>query len=190
MTRPSNPLSIEYILLGLLAENPRHGYDLYKQITHFDAISLVWNIKQSQLYALLDKLEGDGLLLSTMIAGESHMMKKEFRLTGAGEQTFKAWKSSPVEHPRDMRQEFLAKLYFCQKDSEACGFDLIEEQRVLCNEWLISQQMDYSGAQDGQSFERMVFQFRISQTRAMLDWLDFCQEELRTLYKSRLDSGV
>jgi PadR family transcriptional regulator AphA len=179
MTRQSNPLSVEYILLGLLADCPRHGYDLYRQITHFDAISLVWNIKQSQLYALLDKLESDGLLKSTLVAGDSHLMKKNFSLTGAGIQTFKAWKTSPVDHPREMRQEFLAKLYFCQKDGGEAGFELIEEQRSLCYEWLTSQQMDFAAAREDQHFERMVYQFRINQTQAILEWLDYCGIELQ-----------
>jgi DNA-binding PadR family transcriptional regulator len=179
MTRQSNPLSIEYILLGLLYEKPRHGYELYRQITHFDAISLVWKTKQSQLYALLDKLEADGLLVSKLVAGGSHIMKKEFRLTGAGIQTFQAWKTSPVEHVREIRQEFLAKLYFCQKDDGEAGFELIEEQRAMCCEWLTSQQMDMASAQDAQHFEHMVYQFRINQTQAILEWLDYCQLELQ-----------
>lgn len=179
MTRSSNPLSIEYILLGLLSDNPRHGYDLYKQITHFDAISLVWHIKQSQLYALLDKLESDGLLVSTLVAGDSHLMKKLFSLTGAGIQTFHAWKTSPVDHLREIRQEFLAKLYFCLKDGDESGFELIEEQRSLCCEWLTIQQMDFASARDDQHFERMVFQYRINQTQATLEWLDYCRLELR-----------
>ncbi|MHC1781723.1 MAG: PadR family transcriptional regulator [Anaerolineaceae bacterium] len=186
MTRQSNPLSIEYILLGLLADNPRHGYDLFKQITHFDAISLVWNIKQSQLYALLDKLESDGLLKSTMVAGDSHLMKKIFNLTGAGIQTFTAWKTSPVDHLREMRQEFLAKLYFCQKNGGEAGFELIEEQRGLCFEWLTSQQMDYAAAREDQYFERMVYQFRINQTQAILEWLIYCEIELQNQVASLL----
>ncbi len=189
MTRQSNPLSIEYILLGLLADNPCHGYELYRQITHFDAISLVWNIKQSQLYALLDKLESDGLLVSTLIAGNSHLMKKEFRLTSTGIQTFKAWKTSPVDHPREMRQEFLAKLYFCLKDGGEAGFELIEEQRAMCCEWLTSQQMEFASMKDDQDFERMVFHFRIIQTQAITEWLDYCELELRKKIKTILEDG-
>jgi DNA-binding PadR family transcriptional regulator len=53
MPRQQAPLSLEFILLGFLEQKPIHGYDLYKQISSFDAISLVWSVKQSQLYALL-----------------------------------------------------------------------------------------------------------------------------------------
>lgn len=189
MSRQSTPFSIEYILLGFLVENPCHGYDLYKQITHFDAISLVWNIKQSQLYALLDKLEADGLLTSSLVSGDSHLLRKEFKITSMGSQTFNAWKTSPVHHPREMRQEFLAKLYFGLKDNTEAGFELIEEQRTLCSEWLASQQIDYSKTEDDQHFERMVFQFRISQTEAMLEWLNACQIELQDLFKSRFKTS-
>jgi len=189
MTRQSNPLSIEYILLGLLADRPRHGYDLFRQITHFDAISLVWKIKQSQLYALLDKLESDGLLVSSLVAGDFHLMKKEFRLTSAGILTFKAWKTSPVDHLREMRQEFLAKLYFCLKDGEGAGFELIEEQRALCCEWMTSQQFDFAAASEAQHFERMVYQFRISQIQAVLEWLDYCEVELQKQSTGQIDAA-
>ncbi len=54
---------MEYILLGFVAQGPIHGYDLHKKIGEPQGIGLIWRIKQSQLYALLDKLEKDGLLV-------------------------------------------------------------------------------------------------------------------------------
>jgi hypothetical protein len=57
MTKSQAPLSLEHILLGFLCQESTDGYDLYKKINGFEGISLVWNIKQSLLYAMLDKLE-------------------------------------------------------------------------------------------------------------------------------------
>ena len=57
MAKSQAPLSLEHILPGLLCLGPAHGYDLYKKINNFEGISLVWHIKQSLLYAVLDKLE-------------------------------------------------------------------------------------------------------------------------------------
>ena len=65
--RPSIPLTHEYILLGLLHQQPMHGYDLHKEITSREGIAVIWTVKQSQLYALLDKLETQGLLTSTLV---------------------------------------------------------------------------------------------------------------------------
>jgi DNA-binding PadR family transcriptional regulator len=179
MARTRGPLSLEYILLGFLCQGPIHGYDLYKKISNFEGISLVWHIKQSQLYALLDKLEEDGLLTSNMVPGEVYIMRKEYQVTLVGRQSFRAWASSPVSHGRDMRQEFLAKLFFAQKSGVEVNMELIEEQKALCTEWLASLFNNFSNTKDEQHYERMIFQYRISQTRAMLEWLDYCRAEIQ-----------
>jgi PadR family transcriptional regulator, regulatory protein AphA len=179
MPRSQAPLSLEYILLGFLCENPIHGYDLYKKISHFEGIALVWHIKQSQLYALLDRLESDGLLTSTMVPGEAHLLRKEYKVTPVGRQSFLAWVTCPVNHGRDMRQEFLAKLFFAEKSGGEAGLELIEEQKGVCEEWLASLQISFAKTSGDQRYERMIFQYRISQTQAMLEWLDYCQAEFK-----------
>ena len=179
MARLQAPLSLEYILLGFLCQGPIHGYDLYKKINNFEGISLVWHIKQSQLYALLEKLEEDGLLTSNMVPGEAHLMRKEYQVTPVGRQSFLAWVTSPVSHGRDMRQEFLAKLFFAQKSGVEVSLELIGEQKMLSTEWLASLHISYSNTTEEQRYERMIFQYRISQTQAMLEWLDFCRAEIQ-----------
>ena len=182
MTRSQTPLSLEYILLGFIFENPIHGYDLYKKISDFKGISLVWHIKQSQLYALLEKLEDEGLLTSNLIPGEAHLIRKEFQITPTGKKTFLTWISSPVTHGRLMRQEFLAKLYFAQKSGVEDFMGLIEAQKTVSAEWLSNLQVSYSKTTDGQHYERMIFQYRISQIQAMLEWLDYCLTEIQGIF--------
>ena len=181
MTRSQTPLSLEYILLGFLYRSRIHGYDLYKKITNFKGISLIWHIKQSQLYALLEKLEEDGLLISHIVPGEAYLMRKEFQITPLGKQTFSTWVTSPVRHGRDMRQEFLAKLYFAQKSGVEIYMKLIEDQTTMCTEWLSNLQTNYSTTINEQNYERIIFQYRISQTQAMIDWLDYCRTEIQVV---------
>lgn len=178
MPRTQTPLSLEYILLGLLNENPTHGYDLYKKIRNFDEISLIWHIKQSQLYALLDKLENSGLLTSSIVPGEIHLMRKEYQITPAGRHIFFEWMTTPVSHGRDMRQEFLAKLYFAHISGSETSKRLITEQTNQCMEWLSSLEQHFSKASEKQFFNKIIFQYRISQVKAMLEWLDYCLREM------------
>ncbi len=177
--RRQAPLTLEYILLGFLDQSPIHGYELYKKIANFEGVFLVWRIKQSQLYALLDKLEAEGLLASTLIPGEAHLMRKEYQITEIGRQAFYTWRCSPVNHGRDMRQEFLAKLYFAQKSSAEVSFELIDRQKSICLKWLSGFRDSYAKVPGEQSFERMVFQFRIHQIEAFITWLDSCQDEIQ-----------
>ena len=129
-------------LLGFIDQNPIHGYDLFKLISQFNTIYLVWRIKQSQLYALLDRLEDDGLVVSSMIPGESHPNRKQYQITSVGRQTFFAWRISPVQHERDVRQEFLAKIYFALQSGHETVLELLETQTELCFEWLSQLQND------------------------------------------------
>jgi PadR family transcriptional regulator AphA len=183
MPRTQTPLSLEYILLGFLNESPIHGYDLYKKIRDFEGISLIWHIKQSQLYALLDKLEDVGLLTSHIVPGEIHLMRKEYQITPIGRATFLKWVTSPVDHGRDMRQEFLAKLYFAQISGAETFTKLIEEQTKLCGEWLASLHDSFSKTTDEQHYERIIFQYRISQVKAMIEWLGYCCTEIQNLFE-------
>ncbi len=182
MPRTQAPLSIEYILLGFLSQGPVHGYDLHKQINNLEGISLVWHIKQGQLYAMLEKLEEIGLLTSKLVPGTSLLMRKEYQITPLGWKTFSTWVSSPVCHGREMRQEFLAKLYFAQKSGDDLLLVLIEEQKLECMQWLSTFEASFSRTGPEQRYERMIFQYRIYQTRAMLAWLDDCQVDLQAAF--------
>jgi DNA-binding PadR family transcriptional regulator len=112
--RRQSPLALEYILLGIIGRSPIHGYNIYKELNRLDGIGMVWQIKQSQLYALLDKLETQELIHATRLETDSYPPRKEYQLTPLGIIEFKHWRSSPVKHPRDLRQEFLARLYFAR----------------------------------------------------------------------------
>ena len=177
MPRQQSPLSIEYILLGFLEHQPIHGYDLYKKITNFDAISLVWKVKQSQLYALLERLEEEGLITSSMISGESRPNRRQYQITSVGRQTFYAWRVSPVQHGREIRQELLAKIYFALQAGPEIALELIEEQKTLCYEWLNDFHYALMNTTDTQVYERIVYQYRISQVQATIDWLDTTRKE-------------
>ncbi len=177
MPRQQSPLSIEYVLLGFIDQHPIHGYDLYKKITQFDAISLVWYIKQSQLYALLDRLEEEGLIVSSMIQGDSHPNRKEYSLTSVGKQTFYAWRRSPVEHSREIRLELLAKIYFALQSSPDELLDLFEAQKEKCFEWLHESENSLMQLTDSQVYEQIVFQYRIAQIQATIQWLEAMRKQ-------------
>ncbi len=175
MARSQAPLALEYVLLGFVDQQPTHGYDLYKQLQSSD-IDLVWKVKQSQLYALLDKLEELGLLASTPMAGESYPQRKQYDTTSLGRQTFLAWMRSPVYHGREMRQEFLARLYFARLDGPETVQELMEAQREACQGWLNEMEIDFEKLGDNGGYRGMVQRFRILETQAMLAWLEECEK--------------
>jgi PadR family transcriptional regulator, regulatory protein AphA len=176
--RLSVPLTHEYILLGLLNQHPMHGYDLHKEIASREGIAAIWSVKQSQLYALLDKLEAQGLLTSTLVPGEAHPSRKEFKLTEAGQGALAAWMQNPVRHPREMRQDFLARLYFASQTSAQAAAHLIHQQQVECRDWLHGLQQREQDLGEDRFYERIVYDFRITQITGMLEWLSSLEKKL------------
>lgn len=77
-----------------------------------DGLWLVWRIKQSQLYALLAKLEAEGCIASTLHPQDAWPPRKVFKLTRTGRERYLAWVRSAVPHGRELRQDFFGKLYF------------------------------------------------------------------------------
>ncbi len=174
MPRKSSPLTLEFVLLGLLEKQPMHGYDLYKEINRLEGVGLVWRIKQSQLYALLERLEDEGLLQARVIPGANRPDRREFSLSADGQHQFETWRCSPVHHIRDIRQEFLARLYFALNRDAGTARVLIHAQKETCQAWVDVLNLQINQL-EGQLYEQMVFRYRLAQACAALDWLDTCE---------------
>ena len=177
--RRRSPLTIEYILLGLLYQNPTHGYELHKAIQASQGLSHIWRVKPSKLYSLLDRLEGQGLLASRAIPSERTPGRKEFHLTQDGERVFLDWIQSPVASGRHMRLVFHAKLYFALRIGDAPALRLIEAQSQECHGWVGSMEAQLSELESPDFTTKQVFSYRINQVKAMLDWLSDCDKRIR-----------
>lgn len=168
--------TMEYALLGFFRQQPRHGYELYQQFSAPAGLWEVWRLKQSQFYALLAKLEAAGYLSATLQPQEARPPRKIFHLTPAGQEIFLAWINSPVEHARQIRMEFLAKLYFAQREGEEVARQLIAKQKAVCHTWLKEQQRQAQTVDQRQGFAWYVMQFRLSQIESIITWLETCQQ--------------
>ncbi len=131
MPMVKQPLTMEHALLGLLRQQPMYGYAIYQHLLASAELSLIWSIKQSLLYATLNRLEVDGLLTSTLEPHGQKPPRKILHLTAAGEAAFLSWVRSPVDHGRDMRMELLAKIYFARYEHPPAARDLVAHQRQV-----------------------------------------------------------
>ncbi len=164
--------SMEYSLLGLLGDRPMHGYELHRELRGRTGLGLIWTIKQAQLYALLAKLESEGLIAAELSAQGNRPTRRVFHLTHAGRAAFDSWLRRPSAR-RDFRLDFLAKLFFARRGDSSLARALLTEQRRLCALWLGEMRERGASCRDG-SPDAPVYRFRIGQLESMLAWLDEC----------------
>ena len=179
-TSTATSLTIEHALLGFVYDHPSYGYEIYQQLTAPTGLWQVWRMKQSQLYALLAKLEEVAYLTATLQLQDARPPRKIYSLTASGRAAFAQWLLCPVTHGRQMRLEFLAKLYFTYRQAPTVTLHLLDQQVATCMLWLADLQQQAASGPTAQSFDYAVQQFRISQIEAFLAWLETCRQPLLT----------
>lgn len=102
-------MSVRNALLGLLAQRPRHGYELRAAFEALVGGEELWDVKPAQIYTTLSRLEEGGLIRQELVGQDSGPEKRIYALTEPGQAELAAWFESGVEseHQRD---EFYLKL--------------------------------------------------------------------------------
>lgn len=140
MPRAKGPLTLEYALLGFIQSEPTHAYEIHQRLEQTEMLGLVWRLKQHQLYALLERLEGEGYVAATVEPQDNRPPRRMLHLTPSGAAAFRQWLTTPVAHGRDLRQEFMAKLYFARASSAGMVTTLIAQQRKVCQQQIAAFQ--------------------------------------------------
>ena len=163
----------EYAILGLLEEQPMHGYELFQRFQG-EVLGQIVHIEMSQLYAFLKKLERLLLIEANLEPQGARPPRKVYQLTEPGRELLRQWLTTPVERPRDIRIFFLIKLYFAQRQLLEGLPALLEQEIATCKRFLASLEALRHGPvtmRDPAFFDQVVLTSRIYQTRALLDWL-------------------
>ncbi len=176
----------EHAVLGLIAAvgGDAHGYELAR---HFDPdrpLGQVLRLEQSMLYQHLKKLEGRGWLTMSLQPQGSRPPRQIYQITADGRAELRRWLEEPVAHTREIRLEFLVKLFFALGIDPERANRLVAEQQAVCAQLAASltmqlaaladpSQMDRDQAPGGSGdFPRLVLELRLAQTQAATAWLD------------------
>ena len=117
---------LQYILLGLLAQNDMAGYDIKKL---FDTeISDFWHANHSQIYPELRRLEAEGYIeATTEIVGEK-LEKHRYHITEKGYPLLNQWMSDSLGKIPPSKDEFPIKAYFISDATDPVMTALINEE--------------------------------------------------------------
>lgn len=170
-----SPHPLQFVLLGFIRQGTHHGYDLYKFISDPEGMGMLWRIKASQVYVILDELVEQDYCTTKVVQDSNRPARKEYTITKQGEAVFTDWISKPVDHPRDIRLTFLARYYFSQHFKNEMGNELIEKQIAACRSWKKGR-ASLASSMDS-SFKDKVNLFREIQIEAILSWLIKLKED-------------
>ena len=162
---------MDYMLLGIIGQQPTHAYDLYRQLTGSEELKTLWTFRQSRLYAVLEKIEKNGMITTRIDPGSTLPVRKICTLTEEGKAVFETWLHSPVEHMNEIRSDFLGKLYFLKDRPGPERKAVIDAQIRQCEIWQerIEKQLDRNS--DPNDYLHIIYSFRSEFIRSTLNWL-------------------
>jgi DNA-binding PadR family transcriptional regulator len=121
-------MSVRNAILGLLAQRPRHGYELHAAFEALVGGEDMWEVKPAQVYTTLSRLEEGGLVARQGVEQDSGPEKRIYSLTPEGRVELGQWLTSgiPSDHQRD---EFFVKLMLSVSTEGADPHRVIQAQR-------------------------------------------------------------
>jgi len=180
----------EHAILGLLAlseSGTGHGYDLARQFSPDAPLGNVVRLEPGMVYHHLKKLERLGWVSAVPDAAPGRPARRLFALSSSGRSELGRWLAEPVVHTREIRLDFLVKLYLALLLDPVLAVRLVDEQRNLCARLVdsLANRLRSVQAEDDEDavtsrFSDMVLDMRLAQTRAALAWLDRVGREAAT----------
>jgi DNA-binding PadR family transcriptional regulator len=101
-------MSLPHVLLGLLAEESRTGYELERSMR--EDLDHVWRAEYSQIYPALARLRRAGWVLLKVLGPRRGPRRNLYRVTAAGRRELRRWLADPC--PVRGKDERLARLAF------------------------------------------------------------------------------
>ena len=101
----------EWLVLCLVREKPTYALLVAGQLARTGSLGQIWYVPKGTVYRAVPRLELLGLIRTTGKEQTSQGPARSLlKATPAGRAAVRAWLSTPVDHPRDVRTELMAKL--------------------------------------------------------------------------------
>jgi DNA-binding PadR family transcriptional regulator len=157
-------------LLGLLMQQPQHGYQLLETFQDVSALGRVWKLSTSQLYAVLKRLQAQGFIIGEEAYSADAPPRMVYHITESGKALVMAWLAE--EHPspsvRRVRVEFLSRLYVA-RILNLSSANILHSQKTTCEHKY--QQLIAQHQLTENTIGDLALEFEIAQLEAILGWI-------------------
>ncbi len=182
MRKPTGSTSVPtaaHAILGLLEldDGSSHGYDLARHFGDDQPLAQVIHLEPAMLYHHLKRLARAGWATANIEPQGTRPARQVYQITAAGRAELRRWLAEPVAHTREIRLEFLVKLYLAERLDPDLAARLLANQRETCRrleDSLVAQLAalaDPAMESPDRAFARRVLALRLAQTRAAAAWL-------------------
>jgi DNA-binding PadR family transcriptional regulator len=187
---------LELAVLGLLKDQPLHGYELKKRLG--ETLGFLWGVSYGSLYPALRRLDRAGAIeivtpavepaaspptgsltgdlaaarlkaMAGRLSATGRRTRKAYQITAAGETLFAELLMGDDPHGDD-EKAFALKLAFCRHLQPVQRIELLDRRRRVLAERL-DRQRHVHGIRDDR-YTRSLMEHRTKSTQRDLEWVD------------------
>ncbi len=167
------PLSLpEWIVLALIAEQPRHGFAVAALTAADGELGRAWHVPRPVVYRAITALADEDLVAVDATEQSTRGPQRSvYAVTPEGASAVRDWLRRPVQHVREARSELLVKLALLERRGLSPRSLLSAQRRVFGQiETALSRQ---DAHEDG--FGQVLLAWRVESARAALRFIDAVQ---------------
>ena len=172
-------MSVRFAILGLLAQKPRHGYELRAAFEAVVGGDANWEVKPAQIYTTLERLEEAGLVERSSDLGEGdEPARRVYAVTEPGKASLRDWFAQGVT-PDHQRDEFFVKLMTALVSGEGKLDRIVQTQRAHLFQELHAATNQRDSYNPMTEMAQILLQDKsIMHLEADLRWLDITEQRL------------
>lgn len=171
-------MSLKFGILGLLAEEPMHGYEVKAR---FEALlGHTWEVNIGQVYSTLQRLERDNLVEAVGERGDRGRLA--YQLTAPGRQALDHWLDEPEAEPQQLHDDLFVKLMLIRRlaNGNLEGL-LMRQRRVYLQRLRDLAELERRVRAEHRPDLLLLIKGAVIHTEADIKWLDACLEEMTNL---------
>jgi len=156
---------LDFAILGLLREQPRHGYELKRALGDLG----FWQVSFGSLYPALRRLEKQGFIEAAKGEGR----RKAYRVTDSGRVRFGEMLAKSGD---DSDRDFQLRLAFLGYVEPKSRLGVLEDRRTALQDRLHGARRSFRGARSNtrspDRYRMALMERRVRSTEADIAWLD------------------
>jgi len=169
---PAGVVSLDYFILGLLAQQPMSGYDIKRFLKGLNW--LIGSPSGGSLYPILRTLLEKDLVTVEVVPGVDRPPRKIYSITESGRQALQVWVEEPVATNAPLKA-FAMRLLIADSYSHASllAYLQLRQSQVTAHHTALTERAGSQHPDEGASLgKQLALSYGLAVAQAELDWLE------------------